>query len=279
MMRSKLRNPARIFAALLLAAAARPTAAFNLADLYFDPAVPGRGLSIHDQGGTLFATLFTYDATGKGIWYVAPNVVATSVDFDPCGTAHFSGRLHEANGPTLGSTTPPLTAREVGSLSFSTASFPDCSLYNRLTVRITINGTTTNVSMQRQTWASQPVEGRYHGSLVRFNACDSLPEALGGPIEITRTGTRLRVVVSNAPSTLAFRCTLEGEATQAGHHVRIEGTQICLVEGDILFSRPFIMENLVADDNGFTALVAYPPAPSIPPCGRARIGGARRFQQ
>src|SRR5690348_10080685 len=42
--------------------------------LWFDPAQPGWGLEVVQQGTTGFAVVFTYDANHKPVWYVAPNL-------------------------------------------------------------------------------------------------------------------------------------------------------------------------------------------------------------
>lgn len=42
----------------------------NYQDLWWNPAESGWGMNITHQDNTLFATLFTYDATGKGLWLV-----------------------------------------------------------------------------------------------------------------------------------------------------------------------------------------------------------------
>ncbi len=52
-----------------LTASAR-TALTNYQDLWWNPAESGWGVNVTHQDNTLFATLFTYDATGKGLWLV-----------------------------------------------------------------------------------------------------------------------------------------------------------------------------------------------------------------
>lgn len=46
------------------------TTSTNYQDLWWNPAESGWGINITHQGDTLFATLFTYDATGRDLWLV-----------------------------------------------------------------------------------------------------------------------------------------------------------------------------------------------------------------
>ena len=46
------------------------TASTNYQDLWWNPAESGWGINITHQDNTLFATLFTYDATGRDLWLV-----------------------------------------------------------------------------------------------------------------------------------------------------------------------------------------------------------------
>lgn len=46
----------------------------NYQDLWYIPAEDGWGINITHQENTLFATWFTYDADGKGVWFVASNL-------------------------------------------------------------------------------------------------------------------------------------------------------------------------------------------------------------
>lgn len=253
-------------------AVASPAKAVDLDGIWYDPAVPGRGLSVHEQAGTTFAILYTYDSTGKGVFYVASDVRSNGVNFDPCGTASWSGRLYEARGPALGATTPPLATRDVGTLSYSSATSPSCASYNRLAVSTVIDGVTANLTYERQTFGAETLEGAYVGWLTRTApGCDQQVLEMNGPVEISRSGTRVSITLTTTPG-VTF-CTFEGDARQAGNRYRFEGTQDCRV-GPFLSNHPFLMVDLVADANGFSGVMTYPGTPG---CGTARIGGARRF--
>lgn len=262
----------RFVVALILLAMAVPARAIEMNGLWYDPAVPGRGLTIHEQPASTFAVLYTYDATGKGIWYVASDVRSNGVNFDPCGTAIWLGRLYEASGPALGASTPPLATRDVGTLSYSSATSPACASYGRLAAIVTIDGVTTNLPLQRQTFGTEVVEGRYLGWIARTApSCDQMALEMEGPVEITRSGSRLTIAVTSIFG--SGTCTYQGDAVQVGNRFRVEGTQACRV-GPFVSDRPFLMVDLVADNNGFNGVMTFPGTPS---CGTARIGGTRRF--
>lgn len=67
--------------------------------LWYDPARPGSGLSLHRSGNTYFASVFEYDAESKPVWYFASNVVYDT-DLDPGGPV-FSGKLYVSTGTPM----------------------------------------------------------------------------------------------------------------------------------------------------------------------------------
>src|SRR5664279_1199043 len=69
--------------------------------IWYDPAQPGWGMGITQQGDTIFAVLFVYDASHKPTWLVASNVVDTGIELDPVGGQVFSGPLYRTSGPFL----------------------------------------------------------------------------------------------------------------------------------------------------------------------------------
>lgn len=70
-------------------------AMFTLTDLWHDPAQPGSGVFLDQQGATVFATLFTHDASGHPAWLVMSNGARL-----PDGS--FEGALYRPAGPTEG---------------------------------------------------------------------------------------------------------------------------------------------------------------------------------
>ena len=112
--------------------------AVDYTDLWWNPNESGWGVSLTQQFGTIFAAWYTYDATGKAIWYAATNCPAT--------TAGCTGTLYQFSGGA------PLTATwrsvnpavPVGSVTFA---FSDPA---NGTMSYSINGVTSSRVITRQ---------------------------------------------------------------------------------------------------------------------------------
>jgi hypothetical protein len=114
----------------------------NYQDLWYNAAEPGWGLNVTHQGNKLFATLFTYDASGRGIWLVMS-------DGNPGSSGNFSGPLYRTTGPVFNANPwVAATATQVGTMSFAP------SHGNAATLSYTFNGVTVTKQVTRQTFAS-----------------------------------------------------------------------------------------------------------------------------
>jgi hypothetical protein len=106
----------------------------------------GWGVNITHQGTTLFATWFTYDTDGSGMWLVMSNGTQTS-------PGNFTGTLYRTVGPAF-SASPfnsiafPANYTTVGTLSFS---FTDA---NNGTMSYTVNGVTQSKAITRFIYAA-----------------------------------------------------------------------------------------------------------------------------
>ena len=120
-----------------------PGATLNFQDLWYkSPAESeaGWGVNLTHQGDILFATWFTYDATGKGMWVVGPNTARTAGNT-------FSGPLYRTTGPAFNANPwlpSNVVATQVGSVTFS---FTDT---NNGTFMYTVNNITQTKSITRQ---------------------------------------------------------------------------------------------------------------------------------
>jgi hypothetical protein len=106
----------------------------------------GWGVNITHQGNILFATVFTYDATGKGMWLVMSNGAKTAPSV-------YSGALYRTTGPAFNASPwnpSAVTATTVGTGTFF---FSDS---NNATFTYTVNGTTVTKSITRQIYSSPP---------------------------------------------------------------------------------------------------------------------------
>ena len=119
------------------------TYARNYQDLWWNPAEPGWGLNLAHQGDTLFATLFTYGADGRGVWF------AMSDGRRQAGTSEFTGTLYRTAGPSFDAQPwTPATAVPAGTMRISFAHG------NSGTLSYTLDGVTVTKAIQRQVFAT-----------------------------------------------------------------------------------------------------------------------------
>ena len=115
----------------------------NYQDLWWRPDESGWGVNIAHQGDILFATWYTYDATGKGMWLVMSNTGKT-------GDGRYAGSVHRVTGPAFDSVAwdaSKVRATEVGAATFT---FNDASSG---TFAYTVDGVTRSKAIQRFVYA------------------------------------------------------------------------------------------------------------------------------
>ena len=115
----------------------------NYQDLWWNPAESGWGVNVTHQDNILFATLFTYDASGRDLWLVMSSGARQSDD-------SFFGDLYQTSGPAFDSNSLArvVTARTAGTMRLR---FTDG---NTGTLTYTYNGVTVTKSIQRQVFPS-----------------------------------------------------------------------------------------------------------------------------
>ena len=121
------------------------SSATNYQDLWWDPDESGWGVNVTHQGNNIFATLFTYDASGKGLWLSLSNGARVG------SSRTYSGTLHRTTGPAFNSTAwaaTPIGYTEVGTMSFTFHNG------NSGTLTYTVNGVPVTKSIQRLTFSS-----------------------------------------------------------------------------------------------------------------------------
>jgi hypothetical protein len=102
----------------------------NFTALWWNPAEPGWGVNVNHQGGTLFATLYTYATDGAGMWLVGSGLRAQA-------DGSYSGRLYRTTGPPyyqvpwgtvsasdVGSMTLRFSGATAGTLSYTFGGVP-----------------------------------------------------------------------------------------------------------------------------------------------------------
>jgi hypothetical protein len=118
------------------------TAATNYQDLWWNPNESGWGINLTHQGNIIFATLFTYDATGKATWFVLARA-------DRTGPGAYSGPLYRTTGPMFNAAPwTATTATPVGNMSFVFTNG------NAGTLTYDVNGVQVIKAIQREVFGS-----------------------------------------------------------------------------------------------------------------------------
>ena len=103
---------------------------------------PGWGINITDQGDVIFATWFTYDVDGKGMWIVMANGAKTAPGV-------YSGTLYRTSGPSFSAfNASQVTATSVGNGTFT---FTDAS---NGSFAYTVNGISQTKRITRENFAT-----------------------------------------------------------------------------------------------------------------------------
>lgn len=130
-------------------AAANRSALVNYQDLWWNPAESGWGVNVTHQSNVLFATLFTYEASGKALWLVMSSG-ARQAD------GSYLGDLYRTTGPAFNTQpfTPigPANLAKVGAMRLS---FSDGQTG---TLSYSVNGASVTKTITRQVY-SAPVPG------------------------------------------------------------------------------------------------------------------------
>jgi len=104
----------------------------------------GLGVNITHQGNILFATWFTYDASGKGLWIVMSRG-------DRTGNGTYSGELFTLTGPAFSAT--PWDKTQVRSTKVGTGTFAFSDASNG-TFTYTVNGITQTKAITRTIYST-----------------------------------------------------------------------------------------------------------------------------
>ena len=128
-----------------------PNAGGSFQDLWWNPNESGWGINFAQQSGVLFGTLFTYDGSGRGTWFV---MSAGRKQAD----GSFVGELYRTTGPPFNAAPfTPIAAGQIVQVGMMQVTFMDP---NHGTLTYSVNGTTVTKSITRQVFSSpQPVCG------------------------------------------------------------------------------------------------------------------------
>ena len=211
------------------------TASIDYTDIWFNPAESGWGINIIQQGATLFATIFVYEADRQPHWFVA-----SEMNGGPTG---FSGPLYQVSGPHYAGpwgATSPATAVGNIALTFSTA--------NSATLQYSVGGITVTKAIQRQSFRANNLGGAYYGGLVAVTNCTPREAAAQGPYSVTHSGASVAITLLNA-STGAVTCSFNGTYSAQGRLGTLNGTSSCMgIPGT------FSMTELDVSKNGWNSV-------------------------
>ena len=121
------------------------TGSSNYQDLWWNAAESGWGVNVTHQDNTLFATLFTYDPSGRDLWLVLPSAAR-----QPDGS--YLGDLFRTTGSPFNTQPfPPIGASDISGVGNMRFRFTNG---NTGTLTYTYNGTTVTKAITRQEFST-----------------------------------------------------------------------------------------------------------------------------
>ena len=246
--------------------------------MWFDSAAPGYGLSLTQQGANIFGVLFAYGTDNKAQWLVASNVV-------DAGQGAFAGPLYRTLGPAAGAggDTTAFSVTNVGSLKLRYG--PGASPFGaNLVVDYTVDGTTVERILQRETWSGTNLTGTYTGGLALagsgVSGCDALSNAgSGGTITITQSQGSMQIAWQPDTGT---QCSVSGGSSPFGNLATFSGSGQCISNTTPATISAFSIAEMSVTPHGFSGTLAYTAQPSFAggTCNyTGTIGGVRRQLQ
>lgn len=275
-----------VFATLLAASlTGLPAAADMIPDPtgdWYSPLENGWGLSLAQQGDTVFAALLVYAADGKPTWYVATGL-RPPVDFAPGQPVPnmVGGTLYRATGPWFGGAFDPkaVSVAPVGTMTLQYAS----DLLS-ITVNYTIDGTIVSKSVYPLSWGSNArlLPGAYEGGMVMTTKSPdgTCPPVSYGPIDASRA-FRLTIAAGARPDDVRIvwgtgidtACTITGNYMQMGQLGNVFGTLSCGPVGSPPANYPIRLSELAVGPHGFAGLASW----GVGGCNyTGHIGGVRQ---
>lgn len=122
----------------------------------------GWGVNITHQGNTLFATWFTYDTDGKGMWLVVPSAQLQPVmnDNDPYGYGYMTPTVYEYIGTIYRTTGPAIDAASFDSSKVTVTAVGQAdfqfSSASQGSFSYTVNGVGGGKAIVRQVFSTMP---------------------------------------------------------------------------------------------------------------------------
>ena len=208
-------------------------------DLWYVPNESGWGLNVIEQGDTLFASLFVYDAQNRPRWYSASDL--RQAGDSASGDVTYTGALVESTGPYFGTSFNPsaVTRRTVGAMTFRTqADGVNAEL------SYSVDGVQVVKTVMRYTFRKEDFSGAYTGSYAHDRQAT---------FTIDDSGTNFQMQMVDRFGGLGT-CNFVAPFSQAGLQRAMDGTFSC--SGGRTGS--FSMRNATVSAQGFTARIDAP---------------------
>lgn len=204
------------FIAASLCFAAQAAWEDQFAGLWFDPSNPGWGVSVHQQGQSVSATLFVYGKDGAPRYFEARDLRLQ--DWDPYyfwDDMAFGGTLREPGFPA---------SRTVGTIVFNISED-----LRHGTLTHVIDGVRTTSPITRATFAATQLAGEFAGSRITtsYRKC-AVPFATG-PVRLSMEQSGQDVVLRMSDDNAG--CEMKGLYTSLGTTGAIDGTAQCTGPG------------------------------------------------
>jgi hypothetical protein len=154
----------------------------NFTALWWNPGEPGWGINVNHQSNTLFATLFSYTASGAPMWWVASGLTR-QLD------GSYAGPLYRATGPAFNRVpwrSSEVVVSEVGTMALR---FSD-NMHGSLTY--IVNGVAVTKSIERQIFSTPTTCTHGTGSRVGLTNYQDLwwnPQESGWGMNLTHQGS------------------------------------------------------------------------------------------
>jgi hypothetical protein len=190
-------------------------------DLYFIPAESGWGMQLVQRNGTIFATLFVYDASTKPTWFTA------TMNPTPTPTPlQWTGDLYATTGPWFGTVpfnTANVTLTKVGTMTWT------AQASNTGNVAYTVNGVAVSKNVIRQKLVLQDYSGHFGGGIHQTTTGCASPSVNGtvekiGVIDISQSDGMITI----AAAASSGACSYNGTLTQFGQMGDVVGSFLCL---------------------------------------------------
>jgi hypothetical protein len=234
--------------------------------LWYDPAESGWGLTVSQQGDTVFAVLFVYDQANHPVWYVASDLEPLALM--PPGGPMVQGNLYRTMGPYFGGPFDPraVTMTQVGVLSLQFIGPAPQSMQ----VSYIVDGVSVAKSVKPQTFGEDGATllGNYEGGMrVTGKSSPTCADVSFGPIDASRA-FNFQVIqdASGGPGHVHFIwgtgvdtvCLAAGDYGQQGQHGTFTGVLGCGPAATIANANPFQLEltNLAITRDGFAGTMS-----------------------